>query len=58
MSSKETIELKEVPLVESYPLEDNLPEDAIKQWIQYDLKPHTNLARSWKYLVIGLRITP
>ena len=36
MSSKEAIVLKEVPLVESYPLEDKLPEDG---WYHYLLQP-------------------
>ena len=29
MSQKETIELKDVHLVDSYPLEDKLPEDGL-----------------------------
>ena len=29
MSPKETVELKEVPLVDSYPSEDKLPEDGL-----------------------------
>ena len=29
MSLKEVIELKKVPLVDSYPLEDKLPEDGL-----------------------------
>ena len=42
MSPKEVIELKEVPLVEKYPLEDALPEDGLYCYLLQPREEHDN----------------
>ena len=39
MKPKDAIELKEVPLVESYPLEDTLPENGLYHYWQGTQRP-------------------
>ena len=39
-SQKDAIKLKEVPLVESYPLEDTLPEDGLYQYLLQPREEH------------------
>ena len=68
MKPKEAIELKKVPLVESYPPEDMLPEDVLYHYLLQPGEEHDNqhnramdriwsnatyrLTKSWKNLVI------
>ena len=40
MKPKEAIKLKKVPLVESYPLEDTLPEDGLYHYLLQPGKEH------------------
>ena len=42
MKPKQAIELKEVPLVESYPLEDMLPEDGLYHYFLQPREKHNN----------------
>ena len=42
MKLKDAIELKEVPLVESYPLEDTLPEDGLYHYLLQPGEEHND----------------
>ena len=45
MSPKEAIELKEVPIVERYPLEDTLPEDGLYHYLLQPREEHDDQRR-------------
>ena len=48
MSPKDTIGLKEVPLLENYPLENTLPEDGLHHYLlQHGKNMTTNVEEQW-----------
>ena len=60
MSPKDAIKLKKVPLVESYPPEDMLPEDGLYQYLLQPGKEHNNqckraMDRIWSKATYRLR---